>query len=650
MPAWISNCLLSFAHRAARRGSPVVAVLLLGFASGVCSAPHDDPASEVKYTLDGETISTAKIVNKLSGQNHARVIGQHELVNTGSVDSIFKIAVLADKAHVWHIEMFNGNDWVVMQFGSIFTDGSKAYAYPTVLAGKKYIFRALYNVPSVDEAPQAFPTITVTAIDPLTRAASTRSVTVLDEINVLPDAAAFTLTPTIDGTTTKAPGGGTWPASPRQGPRSRRDDCPATWTTGLLSGVKGCAYAVYTLTIRNEGNLGGRFVMSDTLPDGFTYVAGSAAWGMFGDALNDGPGGDPPGIDFQASGSTLNAVVTTVNSKETQYLSFMVRVNRTASIGTASTTNFTRFNAASAPDTITAAHMGSLDRVSGPASYDVKVYGVALGNASATAETAIDPTADVPGETDRTTLPSFDAEGVAKFSFTVFNTGDEPTDVTMEGMPGDTFPQGTTFVFYDAGDRPLVSVAGFQFRYRLGSPLGAGQSRTVVMRARLPHIIMGARTETPPYDVTLKARALSDATVSDVTLARVANLVERLMTFTKQQAPDPDCKGNPAADAYTTQTLPLKPGACVVYHVKAVNETGASISNVSISDSIPAQMSMTGAPQPEQPCVAPPDPDAAGPARMALSLADGKATCGTLARLLPDGIFTMTFGVRINDK
>ena len=134
-----------------------------------------------------------------------------------------------------------------------------------------------------------------------------------------------------------APGGGAWPSTPSSGPRSSSASCATTWTAGLTSSAT-CQYVVFTLNITNTGGAPGKFVLTDTLPGGYTYVGGSAVWSSFpGTALGDGAAGDPAGISYETSGNALTAVVNSLAPNVSQTISFVALVNSTA--GSTNTSN-----------------------------------------------------------------------------------------------------------------------------------------------------------------------------------------------------------------------------------------------------------------------------------------------------------------------
>ena len=69
-----------------------------------------------------------------------------------------------------------------------------------------------------------------------------------------------------------------------------------------------------TLSYTNSGTSAASSVaLTDALPAGMTYVANSGRWSVSGTtALSDGAGGDPAGINYTVTGSTISAVTKPV--------------------------------------------------------------------------------------------------------------------------------------------------------------------------------------------------------------------------------------------------------------------------------------------------------------------------------------------------
>ena len=144
-------------------------------------------------------------------------------------------------------------------------------------------------------ATGAFDTATLTATPgtPALYTAPNTSAADKDEIK-LTTAAAFNVSKSIGVPSVAGPGNAAWPTATNGGPRSTSASCATTWSAGLASSAT-CQYTVYTLTFNNTGGAAGKFAMSDTLPSGMTYVAGSAVWSRWALGLATCSGALVPG-------------------------------------------------------------------------------------------------------------------------------------------------------------------------------------------------------------------------------------------------------------------------------------------------------------------------------------------------------------------
>ncbi|PIF73227.1 putative repeat protein (TIGR01451 family) [Variovorax sp. 54] len=527
------------------------------------------------FTLDNVDRITTTVVNTKSGAAGATVYAPHVLTNTGNGVDTFSLTVKADAGKFSRVEVFADAD------GNGLPDSTTALCTATAadvctvtpaqsVPGNNGAFRFVvaYTIPGSATGTGDFDKATITAIPGTLAlyAAPNISAADKDEVKLATDA-VFNVTKSIGAPSVAAPGNGVWPAASASGPRSSAACTPVSWTNGLAS-TDTCKYTVYTLTFNNTGGAPGKFALSDTLQPGLTYVAGSAVWsGASGTALGDGAAGDPSGIDFQVSGDTVNAVVTSLNPNVTQTLSFVVLVNSSAAVGTSTTTNVARYDAANAPQSVTAAAIGStLGSSTNPAAYTVLArYSIVVGSNPSTSATGADVTPGTPNPAgqDLTTKLLGVAGGSVRFPQIVFNTGGA-TDAVNLSISTHTFPSGTSFQFFAAGSgAPLLDTNGDGIPDT--GPIPAGGSINIVTQVQLPPSVPA----NVAYTATVLARSTSDNTKIDATEDRLDRVVDTLvdLTNTKIGTPDPTTNGDLGAgpSPMPTQTHETSPGTGTLF-------------------------------------------------------------------------------------
>ena len=493
------------------------------------------------FTLDSVNQVTTTIVNTKIGAAGSIVYAPHTLTNTGNGTDTFTLTVDADTDKFSKVEVYPDANGDGVPDGTTPLCTAAAAGVCSVpaqsVAGNNGVFRFVvaYTIPgTATSVTGAFDTATLTATPgtPALYTAPNTSAADKDEIK-LTTAAAFNVSKSIGVPSVAGPGNAAWPTATNGGPRSTSASCATTWSAGLASSAT-CQYTVYTLTFNNTGGAAGKFAMSDTLPSGMTYVAGSAVWSSApGTALGDGAAGDPAGIDFQVTGNTLNTVVASLGQNVTQTVSFVVLVNSTAAIGTSTTTNVGQFNPADSP-AATAAAIGTLGSSTNPSAYTVVAsYSIAVGTNPSTAATAVDTTPGTPNGTaaDLTTRPSVVAGGSVKFAQSVFNAG-TGTDTVNLTIAAGTFPAGTTFVLFAAdGVTPLLDTTGDGVPDT--GPIAAGGSVNIVLQANVPSATaVGAG----PFSATVTGRSAGDTTKIDATLDTVTIVVGSLVDLTNTAA------------------------------------------------------------------------------------------------------------------
>lgn len=483
------------------------------------------------FNLDAISSDTTTVVNTKVGAAGSTVYAPHVLTNTGNGADGFNITVESAASGFSKVEVFadaNGDGLPDSTTSLCSAVPAGICTVPTqTVAGNNGVFQFVvaYSIPAIattPATPYAFGRVKAVVIPGSPAFATYASTVAADRDNVnLTTVAAFNVTKAIGSPAVSwSANGGVWPLATASGPRSV-SGCAAT-TAGAIAPAAGCVYTTYTINLSNTGGAFGKIALSDTLPAGFTYVPGSAVWSNApGVALTDAALGDPAGIDFQAAGNTMTAVVNVLNPNVTQSISFVVLVNSTAVLGTSTTTNTANYNPSDAP-TATSSVPGTLGSNSNPAAYTVTAsYNIALGAVASTVVTAKDAVAGTPNATpaDTTTQPSVSPGGSVTFPQVVYNAGNTTDTVNVTALAS-TFPAGTTFQFFNAGGVVALLDTTGDGVVDTG-PIAAGSNVTIIVRANVP----AGTTAAGPYAVNVRGVSAGDAAQIDATKDVVTALV-----------------------------------------------------------------------------------------------------------------------------
>lgn len=496
------------------------------------------------FTLDGQSAVTTVVINTKTGAAGATIYAPHVLTNTGNGPDTFNLSIAAPASPSGFTQ--------VQVFADVNGDGlpdsttplctavpaaNCTLTTPSVTGGNGvFQFVVAYSIPATaTTATGSFgssavaATITATTVPSAVPYANT---TAADKDNVtLTTGAAFNATKGLNSPAVAwSANGGKWPVVSASGPRSA-SSCIAD-VTNAMAQATGCTYTVYTLNFSNTGAATGMFAITDTLPTGFTYVPGSAVWSNApGMALTDAAAGDAAGIDFQASGNTVTAVVASLTPNTSQTVSFVVMVNATAAIGTSTTTNTAKYNPTDAAGSTSTTPIGA-NSSTNPSPFTVTgTFGIVLGSAALgnTAALATDSSAGVPNASgnDNTTLASAAAGSTVKFAQTVFNTGNASDIVDLSAALG-TFPAGTTFKFFAAdGLSPLIDNNNDGIVDT--GPIAAGQTATFFTVATLPP--MGV-IPVGPFSAIVTGKSTGDSTKSETTRDTITAIIGVLVDLT----------------------------------------------------------------------------------------------------------------------
>jgi uncharacterized repeat protein (TIGR01451 family) len=252
------------------------------------------------------------------------------------------------------------------------------------------------------------------------------------------------------------------------------------------SGASPSGPYTYTLTYNNTGNsVATNLLLTDLIPAGLTYVAGSGRWSVTGaTVLTDLNSADAQGIvpntvtyDFGVSTlGTITATIARVAPGASGTLTFQATVNAALPPSTINNSSTYSYNDG-------AANVGPFTTNLAPFTV---IQTVAL---------------TFSGQT----VASASQGALVTFSNTLTNGGNG-TDVFNVVVGASTYPAGTTFSLYHSdGLTPLTDTNGDGTPDT--GPLAAGASDVVVLKAQLPAAASGG-----PYQVGKTATSVADPT------------------------------------------------------------------------------------------------------------------------------------------
>ncbi len=331
----------------------------------------------------------------------------------------------------------------------------------------------------------------------------------------------------------------------------------------------------YTLSYTNSGNATATGLrLTDVIPAGMTYVAGSARWSVTGATpLTDADSTDAQGValntvrfDFNvATGGAVTAQIAQVTPGQSGSVTFDVTVN--PGLAPQVIDNSSRF----------AYNDGAADV--GPFFTNI---------ASFTVNQSVSLT--FTGET----VPSALQGSIVTFTNTLVNTGNG-SDVFDVAVNMGTFPVGSSATLYQTGGLALLTDTNGNGIPDTG-PVAAGASYDVVVKVQLPSGATGG-----PYSLTKTATSATDPLVSAVATDVLTTVVGNTVDLTND-APLPGAPGagtGPEA-AYVIRNT-ANPGTTTRFTLYVNNTSGqndnfdmaASTDNTFGSITLPAGWTVT---------------------------------------------------------
>ena len=278
----------------------------------------------------------------------------------------------------------------------------------------------------------------------------------------------------------------------------------------------------YTIRYTNNGNNPATNVtITDVIPAGMTYVAGSGRWTITGatvltDLSNADAQGTGPTITYDFGVTVANrvtAVISQVPVGATADLTFQVTVN--AGLGPQVITNTAHYtynngNAVTPDATVTADFTINTVRT------------VAIDD--------IGSTTDTPAvSNDNVIVPSASQGGVVWFDNVIHNTGNVADTYQMSfttpAATGSAFPAGSTIQYYDAQNGGLLGGSV------TGSVAANGGTYHVWVKITLPMNTSGG-----PYTLSLKATSSNDGAVSDTVTDTLTTIIAAAVDMTNNES------------------------------------------------------------------------------------------------------------------
>jgi uncharacterized repeat protein (TIGR01451 family) len=130
----------------------------------------------------------------------------------------------------------------------------------------------------------------------------------------------------------------------------------------------------------------------------------------------------------------------------------------------------------------------------------------------------------------------------------------------------------------------------------LATGLPSGGTINILVKVQAPANATAGQQDVSTIVVTPSGTVNGVAASAAVQVVDLTTVNLGQVRLDKTQALDADCNGVQDGGGFGLATIQAKPGACVIYQINAVNDGNASVSNVAISDGVPAYTTLLGAP------------------------------------------------------
>ena len=236
--------------------------------------------------------------------------------------------------------------------------------------------------------------------------------------------------------------------------------------------------------------------------------------------------------------------------------------------------------------------------------------------------------------------------GTSVYTHTLTNTGNQScgTFTLAATLPAADVAAGWTSVVYIDTNKNGVIDGGDTLVTAPIPALLPGASTSLLVKIFAPSGATAGATDTATITATDTTGACAVQTTTDV-----STVITGQIRLLKSQVADPTCTGYLAGlGAVSPHSFPVNSGTCIIYQVVGTNEGSAPITNVIMSDAIPAYTNFEGATQPSVTCATTGLTGSAaifttqGPPVSAVYCGSGTNS------LAPGGTITLTFGVKVN--
>ena len=322
-----------------------------------------------------------------------------------------------------------------------------------------------------------------------------------------------------------------------------------------------------TLSYTNSGTaVATTLQITDALPAGMTYIAGSGRWSVSGaTALSDATGpGDPAGIDYSVTGSTVTAVVSSVPAGFSGTVTFTIQIPSGRAPGF--------INNTAQYQTLTQSQVNT-----NTASYQVLQTAQVVANGSTASS--------VNGTLEPVTIAGAAAGSTINFTNVIWNLGNA-ADTFVVSMAGQaSWPAGTTFTLLQAdGVTSLIanttpSIPVYSGGCAAGYETDAANQRCgyrVILRVQLPATATGGA-----YSITKTATSSFDNTKTDTVVDTLTAVTANTVDLTNNVSVAGGANasqglGSTGTTVITTNTVtPSTTGTTVTRFRLFVNNTGA---------------------------------------------------------------------------